>query len=139
MNFRRAFAVLALAGVFAGAQAVAANPGGKSSQSSVSTKRSQSRKATDPQLRSNGALILDVSRSSVLYARNADSPMPIASITKLMTSLVVADAGQPLDEVLEVTDEDKARGKGAFSRLLAGTKLTRGDLMHLALMSSENR
>ena len=68
-----------------------------------------------------------------------DVAMPIASITKLMTALVVIDAGQPLDEVLIVTDDDRSLGKGSSSRLLPGTRLTRGDLMHLALMSSENR
>jgi D-alanyl-D-alanine endopeptidase (penicillin-binding protein 7) len=56
-----------------------------------------------------------------------------------MTALVVADAKQPLDEVLEITGDDRSTGKGAFSRLAVGTRLTRGDLIHLALMSSENR
>jgi D-alanyl-D-alanine endopeptidase (penicillin-binding protein 7) len=92
-----------------------------------------------PGLRSSSALILDVTHSSVLYSRNPDTPLPIASITKLMTALVVADAALPLDETLEVTNADKAHGKGTFSRLAVGTKLTRGELMHLALMSSENR
>jgi D-alanyl-D-alanine endopeptidase (penicillin-binding protein 7) len=65
--------------------------------------------------------------------------MPIASITKLMTALVVLDAKQPLDEVLQITDADRNLPKGGFSRLSVGTTLSRGDLMHLALMSSENR
>ncbi len=65
--------------------------------------------------------------------------MPIASITKLMTALVVREAGQPLDEVIRITDADRNIQKGGFSRLTVGTELTRGDLMHLALMSSENR
>jgi D-alanyl-D-alanine endopeptidase (penicillin-binding protein 7) len=56
-----------------------------------------------------------------------------------MTALVVADAHQPLDEMLQVTAEDRAVGKGAADRLAIGTQLTRGDLLHLALMSSENR
>jgi D-alanyl-D-alanine endopeptidase (penicillin-binding protein 7) len=64
---------------------------------------------------------------------------PIASITKLMTVLVVADAGLPLDESIQLTTEDRIIGKGASSRLVLGTTLTRGDLIHLALMSSENR
>jgi len=92
-----------------------------------------------PGLKSAAAYVIDQSDSSVWYARNATVASPIASITKLMTALVVADAQQPLDEVLEVTDEDRAIGKGAASRLAVGTKLTRGDLLHLALMSSENR
>jgi D-alanyl-D-alanine endopeptidase (penicillin-binding protein 7) len=96
-------------------------------------------RSDDPQLRSSAALVLDETHSKVLYSRHADVASPIASITKLMTSLVVLDAGQPLNEVLEISPEDCAHGKGAFSRLAVGTRLSRGDLMHLALMSSENR
>ncbi len=92
-----------------------------------------------PGLRSAAALVIDETHSSVLYARNADVAMPIASISKLLTALTVADAGQPMDEVVEITDDDRAIGKGAFSRLAVGTRLTRGDLFHLALMASENR
>jgi D-alanyl-D-alanine endopeptidase (penicillin-binding protein 7) len=92
-----------------------------------------------PALRSSAALVLDATGSSVLYARRSDVAMPIASITKLMTSLVVLEAGQPLDETLEITTEDVARRRGAVSRLTPGVTLTRGDLMHLALMASENR
>jgi D-alanyl-D-alanine endopeptidase (penicillin-binding protein 7) len=93
----------------------------------------------EPSLRSSAALVLDTTHASVLYSRHPDVAMPIASITKLMTALVVMDAGQSLDEELTVTDEDRATGKGTASRLAPGTRLTRGDLMHLALMSSENR
>jgi serine-type D-Ala-D-Ala endopeptidase (penicillin-binding protein 7) len=92
-----------------------------------------------PALRSSAALVLDATRASVLYSRHSDIAMPIASITKLMTALVVMEAGQPLDEMLEVTAEDRAHGRGSYSRLQPGTHLTRGDLMHLALMASENR
>jgi D-alanyl-D-alanine endopeptidase (penicillin-binding protein 7) len=92
-----------------------------------------------PGLRSAAALVIDETHSSVLYARNADVAMPIASISKLLTTLTVADAKQPMDEVIEITDEDRAIGRGAFSRLAVGTRLTRGDLFHLALMASENR
>jgi len=94
---------------------------------------------TDPALRSSAALVLDIGNSSVLYARHSDVALPIASITKLMTALVVMEAGQPLDEMLRVTEDDRFVGKGAGSRLLPGTQLSRGDLMHLALMASENR
>ncbi len=90
-------------------------------------------------LRSGAALVLDTTHSSVLYSHNAAVAMPIASITKLMTALVVMDAEQPLDEPLEVSAEDRSFGKGSHSRLAPGTRLTRGDLMHLALMASENR
>jgi serine-type D-Ala-D-Ala endopeptidase (penicillin-binding protein 7) len=93
----------------------------------------------EPGLRSSAALVLDETHSTVLYSRHADVAMPIASISKLVTALTVADARQPMDEVIEITEEDRAIGKGAFSRLAVGTRLTRGDLFHLALMASENR
>jgi serine-type D-Ala-D-Ala endopeptidase (penicillin-binding protein 7) len=95
--------------------------------------------APQPGLRSSEALVLDVTDHKVLYARKADVPVPIASISKLMTSLVVAEAGQPLDEELQVTPADRAIGRGAYSRLAVGTRLTRAELFHLALMASENR
>lgn len=93
----------------------------------------------DPALRSSAALVLDTTHSSVLYSRRSGVALPIASITKLMTALVVMDAGQPLDETLTVTAEDGSRGRHAGARLAPGTQLTRGDLLHLALMASENR
>ncbi|MEJ1963275.1 MAG: D-alanyl-D-alanine endopeptidase [Gammaproteobacteria bacterium] len=92
-----------------------------------------------PDVRSNAVLVIDGSNSTVVFERKPDLVAPIASITKLMTALVVLDGKQPLDEVIEVTSEDKAHGKGAYSRLNVGTRLTRGDLLRLALMSSENR
>ena len=95
--------------------------------------------ADNPGLQSSSALVMDEKSSAVLYARHADVAMPIASITKLMTALVVLDANQPLDEMIEITNDDVAVGKGAVSRLAVGTTLSRGDLIHLALMSSENR
>ncbi len=92
-----------------------------------------------PDLRSAAALVFDETHSAVLYARRADDPLPIASITKLMTALVVLEAGQRLDERLTISGEDRNLGKGAVSRLSIGATLSRGDLMHIALMSSENR
>ena len=92
-----------------------------------------------PKLKSSSVLIVDQSDSSVLYSRNSDVASPIASITKLMTALVVLDAKQPLDEPIQITEADRDHPKGAFSRLTVGTTLTRGDLMHVALMASENR
>jgi D-alanyl-D-alanine endopeptidase (penicillin-binding protein 7) len=93
----------------------------------------------EPDLRSSSALILDATDSSVLFSRRADVAMPIASITKLMTALVVLGAEQSLDEQIEITRDDNLGGKGSYSRLTVGTTLSRGDLIHLALMSSENR
>jgi serine-type D-Ala-D-Ala endopeptidase (penicillin-binding protein 7) len=94
---------------------------------------------SQPNLRSSEALVLDVTDHKVLYARKPDDRVPIASITKLMTTLVVAEASQPLDEQLQVTSADRAIGIGAYSRLAVGTRLTRAQFFHLALMASENR
>jgi serine-type D-Ala-D-Ala endopeptidase (penicillin-binding protein 7) len=93
----------------------------------------------EPKLKSSSVLIVDQNDSTVLYSRNSDVAAPIASITKLMTALVVLDAKQPLDEPIQITEADRNLTKSSFSRLAVGTILTRGDLMHLALMSSENR
>lgn len=97
------------------------------------------RPAASPALRSNTVLVFDATSSETLLARQADAPIPIASITKLMTALVVVDAGQDMAEVLTVSQADVAKGKGTASRLAVGARLSRGDLLHLALMSSENR
>jgi D-alanyl-D-alanine endopeptidase (penicillin-binding protein 7) len=102
-------------------------------------KRSAPRNPNEPDVRSNACLVIDGSDRSALFARKANTAMPIASITKLMTALVVLDAELPLDEILEVEKADGAVGKGTFSRLAYGTKLSRADLLCLALMSSENR
>ena len=90
-------------------------------------------------LKSSVALVLDQDTNEVLFAKNSQAVLPIASITKLMTALVVVEAGLSLDESLTITDEDKDTEKGTGSRLAIGTTLTRGEMMHLALMSSENR
>jgi serine-type D-Ala-D-Ala endopeptidase (penicillin-binding protein 7) len=90
-------------------------------------------------LRSASVLVLDQDTNEVLLAKNADAVLPIASITKLMTALVVADAQQPLDEALTINAEDIDTEKGSRSRLQLGTTLTRGEMLHLALMASENR
>jgi D-alanyl-D-alanine endopeptidase (penicillin-binding protein 7) len=92
-----------------------------------------------PDVRSNSVLVLDANDSSVLFARNANTPRPIASITKLMTALVVLEGGQSLSEEIVVAQEDRDGTRGAASRLFVGAKLTRGDLLHLALMASDNR
>ncbi len=90
-------------------------------------------------LKSGSVLIMDKADSSVIYSRLADVAMPIASITKLMTAIVVLDAKQPLGERIQITVADRDVKKSTFSRLRVGAVMTRGDLMHLALMSSENR
>jgi serine-type D-Ala-D-Ala endopeptidase (penicillin-binding protein 7) len=96
--------------------------------------------ADDPlDLRSAAVLVLDQDTNEVLLAKNQHAVLPIASITKLMTALVVADADQPMDELLTITAEDIDTEKGSRSRLQFGTQLTRGEMLHLALMASENR
>jgi serine-type D-Ala-D-Ala endopeptidase (penicillin-binding protein 7) len=91
-----------------------------------------------PEVRSAAALVVDATSGEVLFEREAGRVAPIASITKLMTALVVLDGQQPLDEVIKITADDRWKGKGAFTRIPVGAKLTRGDLLRLALMASEN-
>ncbi|WP_235823522.1 D-alanyl-D-alanine endopeptidase [Azohydromonas sediminis] len=90
-------------------------------------------------LKSSVALVVDQDTDEVLFSKNPQAVLPIASITKLMTALVVIEAKQPLDEVLTITQDDVDTEKGTGSRLRLGTQLTRGEMLHLALMSSENR
>lgn len=97
-------------------------------------------KTDDPlSLRSNVAYVIDQNSAEVLFEKNADVALPIASITKLMTGLIVMDARQDLDEVLQVTDADVDRHKYSSSRLPVGARMTRRELLHITLMSSENR
>lgn len=96
-------------------------------------------KPRQPLIRSSAALVVDTQNSTILYAKRPEAVQPIASITKLMTALVVLDAKQPLDQRITITPADRIHGKGWYSRLTVGTTLTRRDLMHLALMASENR
>ena len=90
-------------------------------------------------LKSSVALVIDQDTNEVLFAKNSGAVLPIASITKLMTGLVVSEAKQSLDEVITISQDDIDTEKGSRSRLAVGTQLTRGEMMHLALMSSENR
>jgi serine-type D-Ala-D-Ala endopeptidase (penicillin-binding protein 7) len=90
-------------------------------------------------LKSSVALVVDQDTDEVLFSKNPHAVLPIASITKLMTALVVTEAQQPLDQVLTVTQDDVDTEKGSHSRLRVGTQLTRAEMLHLALMSSENR
>jgi D-alanyl-D-alanine endopeptidase (penicillin-binding protein 7) len=98
------------------------------------------RATDDPlDLKSSVALVIDQETDEVLFSKNSDAVLPIASITKLMTAMVVLQAEQPMDEVLQVSQADVDTEKGSRSRLAVGTRLTRGEMLHLALMSSENR
>ncbi len=90
-------------------------------------------------LKSNAAYIVDQASAEVLLEKNANVALPVASITKLMTSLVVLEAHQNLNEVLDITSDDIDREKHSGSRLRVGSRVKRTDLLHIALMSSENR
>ena len=90
-------------------------------------------------LRSSVALVLDQDTNEVLFSKNPQAVLPIASITKLMTALVVSEGKQPLDEILSIGSEDVDTEKGSRSRLQVGTRLSREEMLHLALMASENR
>ncbi|WP_047540915.1 D-alanyl-D-alanine endopeptidase [Methylotenera versatilis] len=91
------------------------------------------------QLASAKALIINQNTGEVIYAKNTNIPTPIASITKLMTAMVMLDAQLSLDDMLTVSDEDVDYLKGSSSRLSVGATLSRGDMLQLALMASENR
>ena len=90
-------------------------------------------------LKSSVALVMDQDTKEILFSKNMQAVLPIASITKLMTALVVTEAHLPLDEMLTVTQDDVDTEKGSQSRLSVGTRMTRENMLHLALMSSENR
>jgi len=90
-------------------------------------------------VQSASALVLDQATGAVLYEKNAQAVLPIASITKLMTAMVALDAKPDLNEILTVSDDDVDVLKGTRSRLKVGTQLSREEMLRLALMSSENR
>ena len=90
-------------------------------------------------LRSSVALVIDQDTHEVLLRKNDQAVLPIASLTKLMTGLVISDANLPHSDMITITQEDVDTEKGSSSRLAVGSVLSRGDLLHLALMSSENR
>ena len=90
-------------------------------------------------LYSSSAVVVNAVSGERIYGKNSTSPAPIASITKLMTAIVALDMHLPLHENITITEEDVDTLKNTSSRLMVGTTLSRGELMHLALMSSENR
>jgi D-alanyl-D-alanine endopeptidase (penicillin-binding protein 7) len=90
-------------------------------------------------LKSSVAYVVDQDTQEVLFSKNDHAVLPIASITKLMTGLIVSEAQLDLDEPLTITQDDVDTEKGSSSRLKVGATLSRGEMLHLALMSSENR
>ncbi|MDY7549045.1 serine hydrolase [Glaciimonas sp. CA11.2] len=94
----------------------------------------------DPlELKSNVALVIDQTTGQVLFDKNSQVSLPIASLTKLMMSMIVVEARQDMNEIITVTDDDIDREKHSSSRLRIGSQLSRTDMLHIALMSSENR
>lgn len=92
-----------------------------------------------PHLRSSAFLVMNQNTGHVILEKKSDSVLPIASITKLMTAMVILDAGQSLSEDVTIAEGDIDTLKGTGSRLSLGTRLTREEMLQLALMSSENR
>lgn len=90
-------------------------------------------------LESRAAVVINADTGEMLYSKNSSRTMPIASITKLMTAMVVLDAHLPLDEIITISDADVDKVKHTSSRLAVGTSLTRREALLLALMASENR
>jgi serine-type D-Ala-D-Ala endopeptidase (penicillin-binding protein 7) len=132
--------ILAVAGIRPASAAAIDSPAlGGSSALRVTKHAQHAPRRDEPSLLSAAALVWDETDSAELFARHADTANPIASITKLMTAMVVVEGGQPLDEPLEITADDAKLVRWSSSRLGVGTVLTRGDMLHLALMSSENR
>ena len=91
------------------------------------------------QIKSGSALVMDINTGKTLYQKNPAQVRPIASLTKLMTALVVLDARQNLNQTLTIDQNDRNNIKHTYSRVRFGTKVSRRDALHLALMSSENR
>ena len=97
------------------------------------------REPRQPSLKSQAALVIDQQSGEILLGKNMESTLPIASLTKLMTAIVTLDAELDPDEPVTITKADVDRLRGSHSRLQVGTVLTRDELLHLALMASENR
>jgi len=96
-------------------------------------------RAPPPRLQSAIAMVYDEQEQRPIYSKNADNVVPIASITKLMTAMVILDAKLPMDELISISAEDRDHLKGTRSRMRNGMTLTRAELIKLALMASENR
>lgn len=95
--------------------------------------------ADDLDLKSSVAYVIDQDTNEVLVSKNDQAVLPIASITKLMTGVVISEAKLSMHESITITQDDVDTEKGSSSRLKVGTRLTRGELLHLSLMASENR
>ncbi len=130
-------AVLALSGAVQAADKAA--PKAKAGKGSRPAALAEFDKDGDPNLQSTAALVLDAKTGQTLFAKNADTVHPIASITKLMTAMVVLDAKLPLEEAVQITNDDLDTIKGTRSRLPVGAHFRRDDLIRIALVASDNR
>lgn len=107
--------------------------------SALASNKTAAVQASQPELASGSAMVLDMQTHRVIYSRNPDEVVPIASITKLMTAMVTLDARLPLDEMLSVDTSQTPEMKGVYSRVRLNSEISRKDMLLLALMSSENR
>ena len=108
-------------------------------EKSVATLLGLKKNSDDLGLNSSAAIVIDQHTNQVLFEKNADVALPIASLTKLMTALLVIENNLDLGETIEITKQEANLERYNFSRLKVGSKFSREDLLHLALMSSENR
>lgn len=136
---RRKILLLSLICLVLTTQTVYARPAKLQAQDDAVTSAILIKTSSSPKLRSSIALIYDVNEQRPLYSKNKDSVTPIASISKLMTAMVVLDAQLPMDEEIRISEQDIDTLKGTHSRMRFGMKLTRRELLKLALMASENR
>ena len=114
-------------------------PSAMAAEKKASAARNASAAAQGPGLKSHVALVIDQVTGELLIAKNVDEVHAVASITKLMTALVILEARVPLAELVEIGSADVDTERGTRSRLKLGAQLSRNDLLHLALMASENR
>ncbi|KGD85238.1 D-alanyl-D-alanine endopeptidase (penicillin-binding protein 7) [Pantoea sp. PNA 14-12] len=105
----------------------------------ATTTLSQMAPIAQPQIASGSALIVDLTNGKVLFSSHPDRVRPIASITKLMTAMVVLDAHQPMNEMVKVDISQTPEMRGVFSRVKLNSEISRRSMLMLALMSSENR
>ena len=125
--------------VITGANAWSAAAGARRTPVRASAAHAGPSRPVGPAVRSSLALVIDAENGETLFSKHPEKVAPIASITKLMTAIVVLDAGSALDEAIAIERADVDTLKHSASRLPVGARLERGDLLHVALMSSDNR
>jgi len=139
MSMKTVLTGLILLSVHTAAAALDANTSAVELNTPPTAPPSQSEPASMPELNAQSVLVYDQVSGRPLLAKNATMQTPIASITKLMTAMLVINAGLPLDERITLTSDDRDTLKGTGSRLAIGAHYTRGQLLHLALIASDNR